>query len=127
MRLLDRDRRWVLVSRYVSKEQVIDSEGRMTGRYEVSRSDPEPVLVSVSAAKGNARDSVFGQSLDYDRTILLDDPSFDIGEASVLWIDCIDGSSDDAPVTEEPYDYVVERVARTPSYTAVAVKRVNTP
>lgn len=128
MRCLDRDRRWVLVSRYSSKEPVTDEAGRLTGRYEVRRSEPEAVLASVSAAKGSARDSVFGQSLDYDRTVLVDDPAFEVDEAAVLWIDCVEGGGPSAPSPDGlPYDYVVKRVARTPSYTAVAVKRVDTP
>lgn len=127
MRCLDRGRRWVLVSRYEGKRPVTDPQGRLTGRHEVVRSAPEGVLASVSAARGAARDDVFGLGLDYDRTVLVDDPGFDVDEAAVLWVDCIDGGSVDAPATERPYDYVVKRVARTPSYTALAVKRVEQP
>lgn len=127
MRLLDRDLRWVLVSRYESKSPVTDGGGRLTGRYEVSRSEPVAALASVSAARGSALDSVFGQSLDYDRTVLVDDPQFEIDEAAVLWIDCIDGSGAMPPDAGQAWDYAVTRVARTPGLTAIAVKRVERP
>lgn len=128
MRCLDRDRRWVLVSRYEGKSPVVDEQGRLTGRHEVVRSEPEPLLASVSAARGAAQDDVFGQALDYDRTVLVDDPALDVDESTVLWVDCVDGDGGEPPErVSEPYDYVVKRVARTPSYTALAVKRVESP
>lgn len=130
MRCLDRDRRWVLVSLYEGKEPEVDAEGRITGRHVVKRSEPFAVLASVSAAKGTAQDSVFGQALDYDRTVIVDDPGIDVAETSVLWVDCVDGRSAEPPEASEAdggYDYVVKRVARTPSYTAMAVKRVERP
>lgn len=128
MRSLDRDRRWVLVARYLGKVEETDADGRLTGRHTVSRTDPEAFLANVSAARGSAQDEMFGTALDYDRTVLVADRSFDVDESSVLWIDCVDGYGADAPDGGgAPYDYVVKRVARTPTYTAIAVKRVESP
>lgn len=123
MRTLDRDRREILVSLFERKVPVTDDQGRLTGRHRVERAPQTPVLASVSAAKGYAQDAVFGQSLDYDRTVIVDDPGFDISESAVLWIDSWGSSPHELPF-DEPWDYVVKKVARTPSYTAVAVKRV---
>lgn len=87
MRCLDRDRRWVLLSRFEGLEPSKDEQGRLTGRHETVRSRQVPVLASVSGAKGSAETAVFGQSLDYDRSVLIDDPAFDVDEASVFWLD----------------------------------------
>lgn len=152
----------MLLSRFERLEEVIDDEGRYTGEQRAVRSAQVPLLASVSAARGSAENEPFGQSLDYDRTVLVDDPSLEVDEAAVLWVDCgvaealadggyferfgawcsgveadggsfddwesgdeLDGGAFEPPVwCEGPYDYVVERVARTECYTLVAVKRV---
>ena len=144
MRCLDRDRREVLVSFYESKEPVLDNEGRLTGRFETVRSEQIPILATVSAVKGEAAGSVFGQDLDYDRTLTIDDPTLPIDESSVFWVDVygtaeIDGGTFDdwfengsadggsfaaRGTCDKPYDYVVRRVSRTPSYLVVALKYV---
>jgi len=87
MRCLDRDRQWVLISRCEGAKEVLDAQGRHTGRYEPIRSRQIPMLVTVSGAKGSAETTVFGQSLDYDRSVLIDDPLFDVDESTVLWVD----------------------------------------
>lgn len=90
MRCLDRQRQWVLVTRFVERRQARDAQGRLTGTHELVYSNQVPVLASVSAAKGQAQDSMFGIDLDYDRTLLVDDPNFAIEESSRLWVDCLD-------------------------------------
>lgn len=87
MRCLERDKRWVLVSLFEESEQVRDEEGRLTGQHKAVRSRQIPVLASVSAAKGSVENAGFGQNLDYDRTVIIDDPKFEISEAAVLWMD----------------------------------------
>lgn len=152
----------MLVSLFDRLVPGVDEEGRLTGQNKVERSRQLPLLANVSAARGSAENSQFGQQLDYDRTVLIDNPDYPIAETAVLWIDCgvreklVDGGyfdrhsvnesgndldgggfddwddcdSADAggfewPTwTDEPYDYVVRKVARTANYTAVAVKRV---
>lgn len=134
MRTLDRDRRWILVARFEGIEAAIDDEGRYTGQNMPKRSPQAPLLASVSAAKGTAENSQFGQSLDYDRTVIIEDPDYPIDEAAVLWIDsCVygtllekgffDGIESDEYVGE-PHDYLVKKVARTANYTVLAVKHV---
>lgn len=115
MRCMDKSRHGVFVSRFEGKQPETDSQGRLTGRHALAYSEPEEILASVSSAKGQAQDSMFGLSLDYDRTIAFDDPSLDIDESSRVWVD-------KAP--DGPFDYAVKRVSRSESYTVVAVKRV---
>lgn len=161
MRNLDRDKQWVLVSRFEKIIAVEDEAGHLTGEHKIERSRQIPLLATVSANKGEAEAAAFGQSLDYDRTVLIDDPSYPISETAVLWIDKgvqkslldggyfdqysvwetgddIDGggfedeAEDDVDNggfeypewIKEPYDYIVKKVARSPNFTLVAVKRV---
>lgn len=125
MRCLDRDRREVLVSYYESKKPVVDAEGRLTGRFETVRSGQTPILATVSAVKGDAAGSVFGQDLDYDRTLTVDDPTLPIDESTVFWIDVYKPAGPGASGScDKPYDYAVRRVSRTTSYLVVALKYV---
>ena len=73
MRCMDKSRHGVFVSRFEGKRPETDSQGRLTGRHEMSYTEPVEVLASVSSAKGQAQDSMFGLNLDYDRIIAIDD------------------------------------------------------
>lgn len=115
MRLLSRDLRTIYIASYEGLEAEVDASGRYTGRHVPQYSDPAAFSASVSAAKGEASGAVFGQSLDYDRTVLVDDPAFDVEEPDRLWVD--NG-------VDEAHDYEVAQIARTPNVTAIAVKRV---
>lgn len=115
MRCLARDKSAVWVSLYEESREVTDAEGRRTGEHVVVRSDPFEVDASVSAARGSVYEDGFGQSVDYDRAVLLDDVDVPVTEASVLWIDA-------DPATDE-WDYKVSAIARTPNLLKVAVKR----
>lgn len=115
MRCMDKSRHGVFVSRFEGKRPETDSQGRLTGRHEMSYTEPVEVLASVSSARGQAQDSMFGLNLDYDRIVAIDDPSFAIDESSRVWIE---------HAADEPFDYAVKCVSRSESYTVVAVKRV---
>ena len=115
MRNLDRDRRVVHIARFGELEPVKDEQGRYTGKHAPKRSEPVAFMPTISAARGEASTDYFGNYVDYDRTLTIDDPAFDVAEADVIWID---------RPTSEPHDYVVKRVACTSAYTVIAVKRV---
>ena len=116
MRCLKRDTQTIFVSLYEERKEMKDEIGRFTGEYEVCRSKPIEIECSVSAAIGNSQIEVFGQMLNYDKTVIIDDVNFEINENAVLWID-----KDIA----EPYDYIINRIAKTPNYIALAVSKVD--
>lgn len=141
MRCLDRDKQWVLVSFFVEKVACKDDKGRLTGKHEIIRTEPIPLLCSVSASKGTAENSPFGLDLDYDKTVIIEDVDYPIDESSVLWVDNFqypgsplapDGQEDADDVddsfsqvlTDKPHDYTVKRIAKSPNCLAVAIKRV---
>lgn len=116
MRCLRRDTQTVYVSLYEQRVELTDEIGRYTGEYNVCRSEPIDIECNVSAAIGNSQIEVFGQMLNYDKTVIIDDVNFDIDEHAVLWIE-----ND----TSKPYDYIIKRVAKTPNYIALAVSKVD--
>lgn len=133
MRCLERDKRLVYAAFFVDKKPVVDEQGRLTGRYDVERTEPVPLLLSVSASKGSAENSPFGIDLDYDRTLVVEDLSLPVDESTVFWIDNVfraDAPDDEVdpgfnrPLSDRPHDYTVKRVARTSNSVAVAVKHV---
>ena len=115
MRNLDRDRKGVLIARYLGIAPEVDSDGLFTGRNVPSFSQPEMFAPTVATATGEARNDIFGQKLEYDRTLTIDDPGFEVAEADRLWID--------APAGDK-HDHVVKKVARTGSYTVIAASKV---
>ena len=116
MRCLKRDKRLVCVSLYEERRECTDEIGRYSGEYEVVRSKPIEIECSVSAAVGNSQIEVFGQMLNYDKTVIIDDVNFEIDEHAVLWID---------KAIDEPYDYIINRIAKTPNFIALAVSKVD--
>lgn len=116
MRCLARDTKDIFVSLYETKVEVVNSDGLYTGEYEVKRSDPIKVTCNVGASVGTSQLEVFGQLLNYDKTIIIDNVDFEISETAVLWVD-VD--------TSKPFDYIVKRVAKTPNYIALAVSKVD--
>lgn len=115
MQCLARDRQDVYISLYESKEEIKDEQGRYTGEFTIKRSDPIKVSANVSAARGAVQTEVFGQLLNYDRTVIIDNPNFEIEETAVLWID--------KDITEK-YDYLITKIARTPNFVSLAVTKV---
>lgn len=117
MRCLDRDRRSVFIARYVERAAVKTESGKLTGRYEAIYSDPVEFFPTVSATRGEAEYDIFGTALDYDRSLTIDDPMFEVGESDVLWLD-------KTPDENTPFDHRVSAIAHGGTYTVVAVKRV---
>lgn len=88
-----------------------------TGEYEVSYDEPEYARGNISPAKGAVATEVFGSTEGYDRVLVIDDPDTPIDEYTVLWVDTDD--------TDEPYDYIVRKVARSLNSASIAISKVN--
>ena len=115
MRNLDRDRKRVFVARLGGMEMGYDEDGLPTGETVQTYSEPEPFYPTISMTRGNAVDDMFGNMLEYDRTLTVDDPDFEVSESDILWID--------AQPSGDP-DYSIKAVRRSGSYTVIAVKKV---
>ena len=124
MRCLDRDRRRVLIGRFVGTRPVTDDAGRYTGRNEVEREDPAEFWPTVTPARGRAEDDYFGQRVEYDLALTIDDPAFAARESDTLWVEADPGEEGDEGYPA-PHDYVVTRVARKGDFTVLAARRVD--
>ena len=131
MRCMIRHKTKVWYAGYVSDAPILDSSNYDTGEKTVTYGNPVGIEAHVSPARGSAETEQFGDQVDYDRVIVVDDPNIGITEQSILWIETApsietNGSlsltEDGDPVT--PWDYVVVRVARSQNFAQVAVKKV---
>ena len=124
MRTLHRNKIRIFYANYLSKTQLKDEYGNLTGEYKISYTHPIGVCANVSAARGEATTRQFGDDESYDRVIVLDDPKFPIAVTSILWIDTLPEIAEDGS-TDTPHDYIVKQVATSLNSVSIAVSKVN--
>lgn len=110
MRDLRRNQVRITYRLYLGNEEIIDEYGNSTGQYAPLFGEKQPLFLSVSANKGDYSEQMFGDVLDYDRTMLISDPDCPINENSRV---TIDGQT-----------YVVKAVARSLNVSQYAIKRI---
>lgn len=123
MRSLDRDRRRCLLGRFSGLRRVENAQGQLTGRNEPSYAAPVEFWPTVAPARGEASGDVFGQRLDYDVALTVDDPRFAISEADILWVPCPDRWECGGDAGK--HTHAIARIARTPNQTIVAARKVD--
>ena len=116
MRCLERNKKLVYYADYQGTEDVLDNDGYATGEAAPKFSSPFPLKINVSPATGESATRLFGDILDYDKTLVTSDVNLSINEQSVLWVDTSDVS--------KPYDYIVKKVARGLDSILIAIKKV---
>lgn len=110
MRDLRRNQVPITYRLYLGNEEIIDEHGNSTGQYTPLFGEEQLLFLSVSANKGDYSEQMFGDVLDYDRTMLISDPDCPINENSRA---VIDGQT-----------YVVKAVARSLNAAQYAIKRI---
>ena len=124
MKALARNKVLIHYANYRDKTPIKDEYGNLTGEYEVSYENPVAVKANVSAARGESTTRQFGDDVNYDRVILIDDPKFPIKESSILWIDTPPKIQEDGS-TKDPHDYIVKQVATSLNSVSIAVSKVS--
>lgn len=116
---------------YDTKDPVHDEYGNETGQYAVKYRNPQIAYGNISAVKGETGTLPFGEDENYDRVIVLDNPSTPVDEYSVLWI----GTEplltkkgelklgDDGEILT-PWNYVVKKVAPSLNSVTIAISKV---
>lgn len=123
MRCLQKNKVKFYYALYKSKSEVKDEYGNsIIGEYEVKYEKPQIAYANISAAQGKVNTRQFGESLDYNKTIALNDTA--INEYSILWIDTMPTIKTDG-TTDTPHDYVVTAIAKSLNGVSIAVKKVN--
>lgn len=110
---------------YGGSTEIVDEWGNVTADHEICYKDPVEMRANISPARGNASVEMFGDSLNYDKTIITSDMECPIDENTVLWVNTspFDENGNIDPTV--PYDYVVKKVAKSLTNISYAIKRVD--
>ena len=124
MRTASRNKRTIWFANFLGKKPIQGSAGKFLSSY----TEPMKLRVNISPNRGDVALRVFGEMLEYDRTILFSGNS-PLTEQSIIWLDClIAGKIPQINGENVPHDYIVKRVAESlPStgHTVIAVKKIN--
>lgn len=123
MRCLRRNQRSIWFATFREGEPIIDAYGNDTGQHRIEYSKPIPLRANISPATGEVLLRQFGNTLDYDEVLVIEDLDTKLDESSVLWIDVKPVLNRDG-TTATPYDHIVKRVSRSLNHVTVAVKKV---
>ncbi len=113
MRSLERNKQQVNYALLIGQVDVTDEYGNKTGEYELEYSDPVPLRINVSPAKGAVYSRAFGDDITYDRVMVTSQMDLPIDEETVFWIES----------TDEP-DYKVTRVAKGLNSVSYAIRKL---
>lgn len=117
MRSLNRNRRPVWWARQIDAQELLGPEGNRTGQYAPVYSEEETLYLYVSAAGGDAEQTLFGQQLAYDRVASTAWVGCPLDEECVVWLD--------ADPVDDPPDYLVVGAARWKNSAVYALRRVD--
>ena len=117
MKCLERNKVTIYYALYTGNVAILDEKGSTTTESAPTYSTPVALKINVSPASGERSTRQFGETVDYDRTLVTSDMTLPIDENSILWIDNID--------TTKPHDYIVKKVAKGLNSIQYAVQKVN--
>ena len=123
MRCMVRNKQKFYYASYIETNEIIDEYGNKTGEYEVLYGNPIETEGNISGAQGEVQIKQFGESVKYDKVIVLDNIDTPIDEYSILWVDTIPLLNDDG-TTKTPHDYIVKKVAPTLNSVSIAISKV---
>lgn len=121
MKCLHRNKKSLYYCLYLGEEYLTDGEGNETGEKVVRYSAPVYLEANISPATGNTSVEQFGNSVQYDKVIVLDDVSCPINEYSVLFVD----KEPEFDENGDPlFDYIVKKVAPSLNSVSIAIAKV---
>ena len=133
MRCLERNKTKIFYSSYLGKTEILDDYGNKTGEYDFVYSKPQELYAYISPSVGEVEERRFGETLAYDRTIVLDNYYKDtINEQTRFWVETtpeldelgnLKLNTNDEVIT--PHDYLVKRVSKSLNSVLISIKRVN--
>lgn len=99
MRCMNRNKIRFFYALYEGRKPITDEWGNTTGEYEIKYGNPTEFHANISPAMGETLTRQFGDSVSYDKIIVMDNDAPPIDEYSVLWIDKLpqlneDGTTD---------------------------------
>ena len=124
MRGLVRNKTKFYYALYDHKEEITDEYGNDTGEYELFYGEPIKCYGNISIGQGETQSRQFGDSVVYDKVIVLCNTSIPIDEYSLLWIDTLPEINANGG-TNTPHDYIVKKVARSLNVLSIAISKVD--
>lgn len=131
MRCMSRNKVRFFYALYVSREPIMNAQGRPSGQHKVIHGNPIEEYANISAAKGETQTRQFGENESYDKVIVMDNVTPPIDEYSILWVDTVPQLNEDGSlaVNEKgevitPHDYVVKKVAKSLNNVSIAISKV---
>lgn len=118
MRTMQRNKRPVAYAFYQGVTELYDTNGNLSGEYEVSYTKPVKALMNVSGGRGQADIALFGLTQTFARTVTTEDLKTPFNTQTVFWVET-------DPDTE-PFDYRVVAVSRTINQVVLALAEVET-
>ena len=115
MRELEINKQTIYYALFTGYTDAVDSNGYKTGEKVKTYSDPTPLRINVSPARGNADREIFGIDLSYTRTMTTDKLDCPIDEDTILWV---------GRDTSEPHNYIVVRKAQSLNDIVYAIREV---
>lgn len=121
MKCLERNQKKFYACQFQGETDLLDANGDYTGEKTVSYSEPLALKGNISPATGRTSTEQFGNELQYDKVIVLDDPNCPVNESSVLFVDKAPSfDTDHQPL----YDYIVKKIARSLNSVSIAISKV---
>ena len=102
MRCMERNKVEFWYAPYAGHTHRVDEYGNELNETEVSYGNPVKCKGNISAARGETVSRLFGESEEYDKIIVLDDPRTPITEYDVLWVDTVPAVVPDPEPEPEP-------------------------
>lgn len=131
MKMMERNKSTFFYALYKEKVPKTDEYGNVTGEYEIIRDNPVEFSANISSAKGEISTQLFGESENYDKTIVMGADAPSIDEYTVLWVDKtpqVDKTgalvTDDNGEVITPHDYIVKKVAKSLNSVSIAISKV---
>jgi len=131
MRCMNRNKVRFFYALYVSREPIMNAQGRPSGQHKVIHGNPIEEYANISAAKGETQTRQFGENESYDKVIVMDADAPAIDEYTILWVDTVPQVDEDGKliVNESgevvtPHDYVVKKVAKSMNAVSIAISKV---
>ena len=123
MRCMERNKVTFYYANYIGITPILDEYQNDTGESEISYTEPAAFKANISAATGEIETRQFGESLDYDKVIALDDTAPYLDEYSILWVDTLP-EFDKQGKTTTPHDYIVRKVGKSLNHKLLAISKV---
>lgn len=123
MRALERNKQSFYYRLYTGSDMQHDDDGFETGENSSEYGEPVQLSGNISPARGDISIEQFGNSIQYDKVIVIDDTSCPIDEKAVLLVDHTPAYDGKGQLVIE-YDYIVRKVARSLNSVSIAVQKV---